>query len=105
MDFIKESTMNQMQVVENMIESIENYAEKKGISLENNIPENVNDFDELFKDGGEGRCEYFTDLSWDYALPFGELEDYENPNGFMAHSWKCINRAMKKLQKKYNKSL
>jgi hypothetical protein len=95
--------MNQMQAVKDMINGIESYAEKKGISLENNIPDDVNDFDDLFKDGGEERCEAFTDLSWDYALQFGVLEDYDNPHGFEDHVWKCINRAMKRLQKKYNK--
>ncbi len=90
--------------VNGMIDALESYAEKLGISLENSIPEDVNDFDELFKDGGEGRCEYFTDNSLCYALQFGELEDYGVKGGCHEHSWACINSAMAKLQKKYNKT-
>lgn len=95
--------MNKTQTIKDMIFQIEEYAKDKNISLENNIPNNVNEFDDLFKDGGEGRCEHFADLSWEYASNFGKMEDYDNSKGFRAHSCDCIEKAMIKLQNKYNK--
>ena len=88
--------------VDDMIYGLEEYAYNENVLLKNNIPDDVNNFDDLFKDGGEGRCEHFTDLGWTYALQFGEIEDYDKENGFETHLWSCINTAMKKLQKKYN---
>lgn len=92
------------QSVNDMVNGLNAYAEKLNVSLVNRIPEDVNKLDDVFNDGGEGRCEHFTDLSLAYALQFGtELEDYSAKNGVQAHSWKCINSAMKRLQKQWNK--
>ena len=90
--------------VRKMIKGNEEDAERKGDSLENSIPDDVNKFDDLFNDGGEGRCEEFCDFGYEYALQFGTFDDYEKgDNGFEGKLWSCINSAMAKLQKKYNK--
>jgi hypothetical protein len=94
----------QSNTIAEMIEGLESWAQEKEIDLTNKIPDNVNNLDELFQDGGEARCEHFTDLAWGYALQFGEIDDYKNDNGFESHRNICIDKAMKKLQKKYNKS-
>ncbi len=91
------------EAVRNMIFGIEGYAKNKGISLKNSIPEDVNDFDDLFNDNGEGRHDYFTIESYNYSKQFGEFDDYENGNGCESHIHSCIESAMAKLQKKYNK--
>jgi hypothetical protein len=91
--------MNKNNTVLNMVSALEEYAESKGVSLKDKIPDYVNKFDDLFVDGGEGRCEHFVDLSFDYAQNFGIIEDYSNPKGFEAHIWMCINPAMEKRKK------
>jgi len=98
-------SIQKVNTVRKMIMGIEEYAERKGISLENSIPDDVNKFDDLFNDGGEGRCEGFCDFGYEYALQFGTFDDYEKgDNGFEGKLWSCINSAMGKLQKKYNKT-
>ena len=97
-------TTYKSEAVRKMIRGIEEYAERKNISLKNNIPDDVNKFDDLFQDGGEGRCERFCDFAYEYALQFGTFDDYEKGDGgFEGKLWSCINSAMAKLQKKYNK--
>jgi hypothetical protein len=93
--------MRKLDAVSNMVAELEKYAESKGVSLKGNIPDDVNDFDDLFQDGGEGRCEHFVDLSFEYAIKFGEIDDWKKPRGFEAHVWSCIESAMKKLTKKH----
>jgi len=97
--------MNHKDTVSDMVSALEDYAEALGVSLPNAIPDDVNELDELFQDGGEGRCEHFTDLTWEYASQFGTMEDYDNPDGFQAHVWKCITPAIKKLQKKHGRKV
>jgi hypothetical protein len=89
--------------VKEMVNAIQEYATNKGIDLTNKIPDDVNRFDDVFQDGGEGRCEHFVDLTWGYASQFGEMEDYGKDGGFEDHVWLCIDSAMKKLQKRWNK--
>lgn len=87
--------------VNDMINSLEQYAIEKGISLKSNIPDDVNKLDDVFKDNGEGRHDYFTIESYPYAKQFGEFDDYENGNGCEAHIHSCIESAMTKLRRKY----
>lgn len=89
--------------VRDMIAGLEEYAKKRGVSLEGQIPDDVNRLDDVFNDGGVGRCEHFTDLALEYAIQFGTLEDYGDMHGAMAHQWTCIEMALRKLQEKYNK--
>lgn len=97
-------TVTKAHAVSDMVYTLNEYAEKLNVDLTNQIPEDVNDLDNIFNDGGEGRCEYFTDLAIPYGMQFGtDLEDYRLENGVQAHIWKCINSAMKKLQKQWNK--
>ena len=42
-------------VVNDMINSLEQYAIQRRVSLKDNIPDDVNKLDDLFKDNGEGR--------------------------------------------------
>lgn len=94
----KRLTFYKSLAVSEMIEALESYASEKGISLENKIPNDVNDFDDLFNDGGEGRCENFCDLGYEYSLQFGTFDDYEKgEGGFEGHLNGCIEVAMKKV--------
>jgi hypothetical protein len=97
--------IKKQETVDKMVNEIIDYASRKDIELWDNIPFDVNDFDILFNDGGEARCEHFTDLAWDYAFQFGVIDDYDNKNGFEAHRWRCVESAMKILQKEYNKNV
>lgn len=78
-----------------MIESLKSAAESCEISYDD-IREvfkkgEVDKLDDLFNDGGEVRCEEFTDLSWDYAFQFGVLESDE----FEKARWEAIDEAMR----------
>ena len=89
------------EAVKNMISSLEGYATKKGVSLKGNIPDDVNKFDDLFDDNGEGRHDFFVMESYSYAKQFGDFDDYENGKGCEAHIHDCIESAMTKLRRKY----
>lgn len=83
--------------VDNMIESIKEQAENFDIPKDD-IAElfqnkNVDGLDKLFEDGGEVRCEYFTDLAIEYALQFGEFDSAE----FHEARWEAIEKAMKEF--------
>lgn len=87
--------------VNDMVMSLENYAKKKNVSLKGNIPDDVNKFDDLFDDNGEGRHDFFVIESYSYAKQFGDFDDYENGKGCEAHIDDCIESAMTKLRRKY----
>lgn len=93
--------MNKSQAVSDMIRNLEEYAKSVGVSLKGNIPADVNKLDDLFGDGGEGRCVHFTDWAFEYAGQFGMIGDWRNDNGFEAHKWTCIESAMKRLAEKW----
>lgn len=86
------------ETVDKMIESLEERAEHFEVHLNGINSKNFNTFlDDLFEDGGEVRCEYFTDLTFDYALQFGEFES----NGFESARWQAIEMALNVLSVKY----
>jgi len=95
LDYLKKDT------VKNMITSLELYAQENGFILKGNIPDDVNKFDDLFDDGGEGRHDYFVIESYNYAKQFGNFDDFENGNGCEAHIHSCIESAMTLLRRKY----
>lgn len=82
------------QVAKEMNESLKEQARQHDVDIED-IRElfedhKVNNLDELFNDGGDVRCEHFTDLAMEYAFQFGELES----DPFMKAQWKAIELAM-----------
>lgn len=89
-------------IVEKMIGSLIDAARYHNVDLKslnyNSCGEMLNSIDDLFKDGGEVRCEQFSDISWDYAFQFGELES----DAFEDKRWKCIEAAYKKLKKQFS---
>jgi hypothetical protein len=94
----------QKEAVNDMVNELNYYAEQSGIDLTNKIPDDVNDLDNIFNDGGMARCEHFSDIGWTYALQFGVIEDYGVDGGFEDRLWSCIDLAIKKLQKQWNKN-
>ena len=87
-----------------MAMSLSHKAQEKGVSLDGLTIDNFNCYlDDAFDDGGEVRCEYFTDLADPYALLFGPLESIE----YDAARWECIEAAIemvadaRKIAKKY----
>ncbi len=90
-------TIKLSETVSEMIESLKEAAEDCAVNLED-IRKlfsdcRINDLDELFKDGGEVRCEQFGDLAIDYALQYGDIE---TPPFNEAH-WCALGRAMKEF--------
>jgi rubredoxin len=87
----KENTVASMVAsLKAVLESYEkSLADLKGITVQNFQTM----FDDLFKDGGEARCEQFTDLAWPYSLQFGELES----KGFETAQWECIKEAVEQV--------
>jgi hypothetical protein len=82
------------RAVGKMVESLLDAAKSNGKSLKGLTYENFNTFlDDLFNDGGEIRCEQFTDLAIDYALQFGELES----DSFNVAQHKCIKKAIEMI--------
>lgn len=85
------------QVVEDMVESLKEKAEIEGVSIED-IRElfeekRINELDELFRDGGEARCDHFTDIGMEYALEFGEIESEGFDNAF----YEVVEKAMEEF--------
>lgn len=92
-----------IKVVRNMVSSLETEFNKKKIILSslnfNSESEMLNSMDELLLDGGEFRCERFTNLTHEFAFNFGDIESEE----FEDAKWKCIELAYSVLKKKYEK--
>lgn len=82
------------KTVAEMVRCLKYEAEEFGIKEEDIrrlfAKEDVNSLDDLFGDGGEVRCENFVDLSWDYALQFGEFDSLE----FHHAQWDAVSKAM-----------
>ena len=91
-----EVTLN--ETLESMVSSLLTVAKDKDKDLTGLTYQNFNVFlDDLFADGGEVRCEQFTDLSIEYGLQFGKLES--SPFSIATH--KCIEKAINKIAKVY----
>ena len=65
------------QIIKQMIKSLKKYAEEKGVSIESVREcfksldtDGLNSLDDLFQDNGEGRFDYFSSFSLDYAREF-----------------------------------
>ena len=65
------------QISEQMVSSLKGYAKDNNVSLERirilfkkQNTDGLNALDEVFKDGGEGRYDYFSSFSHDYARTF-----------------------------------
>ena len=85
------------EAVSKMVESLLYQAEYHEKSLKGMTIKNFNSFlDDLFNDGGEIRCEKFTDLAMEYALQFGEIES----TPFNNKQWSCIESAIETIEKK-----
>lgn len=80
-----------------MADSLMDAAIRQEVSLKGITKGNFNTFlDDLFKDGGEVRCEKFADLAFDYSLQFGELET----TLFDRAQWECIVDAIEEVRKR-----
>lgn len=89
--------IKQKDVINDMVKSLMFHAKYYDKSLDGITEENYSDFlDDLFDDGGEIRCEYFTDLAIEYSLQFGELESMIA----MGMRNECVKRAVKQINKK-----
>lgn len=75
-----------------MADSLIGKAKERGVDLRGLTANNFNWFlDDLFEDGGEVRCEYFTDLAMPYAIKNGgPIESTE----FDEIRWPIIERAI-----------
>ena len=59
--------------------------------------DNFNDYlDDVFNDGGEIRCESFTDLASEYSLNYASFDSVQHHN----LNWKCIEEAIKIIQQR-----
>lgn len=92
-----------IEVVKNMINSLESECDKKDLLLSelnfDSASSMLSSMDDILLDGGEFRCERFTDLTHEFAFNFGEMESEE----FEEAKWKCIELAYDVLKKKYEK--
>lgn len=61
----------------------------------------LNSIDDEFLDGGETRCENFTDVAWEYSQTKGELGD----SNFQNAQWECIELAYQKLKEEFTTPL
>jgi hypothetical protein len=94
---MKKLDVTKEEAVKRMVDSLLYQAEYHNKSLEGLTIENMNYFlDDLFEDGGEIRCEKFTDLAMEYALQFGELES----SPFNNKQWDCIKSAIKIISRR-----
>lgn len=93
------------QVAETMADSLLEEAERQGVpleSLQGLSKDNFNSLlDDVFQDGGEARCERFTDLGWEYSLQFGALESTAQSNA----QWKAIQAGVRVFNRKLEQSL
>jgi hypothetical protein len=63
---------------ERMVDSLIEAAEQAGVDLSGITEQNFNaELDSRFNDGGEARCERFTDLAWEYSAQHGPLDSAE----------------------------
>jgi hypothetical protein len=98
LDITKKETVNKM------IESLKEKAQENNVDLSQlnyngSISTIVNSIDNLFKDGGEIRCENFCDIAWEYASQFGEFAG----DKFEEKRWECTESAIKQIQKEFCK--
>jgi len=85
------------ETADRMADSLIDKAASANKSLAGISVDNFNTFlDNLFKDGGEIRCENFADLAWDYSLQFGEL----GSDNFDNAQWRCIRSAIIQVRKR-----
>lgn len=86
------------ETIEKMADSLIEESEKSDVSLAPLRAKNfdVNSLDDIFHDGGEVRCERFGDLSFEYALQFGEFDSTE----FNNKHWNCMVAAIKRIRTK-----
>lgn len=92
--------MTKAKAIDEMVESLMYEAERNSVSLRGMTIDNFNTFlDTAFADGGETRCERFTDLAWEYSLRFGPLES----RGFENAQWECIKGAISEIAKRVSK--
>lgn len=68
-DFLK-------KVAEKMCDSLIGHAKANGVSLDgiNDFP-TLHELDDRFHDGGEARCEQFTDIGWEFASEYGTFKE------------------------------
>lgn len=71
---IKHSDPDVQQAANEAAASLLYYARKHGVQLEDFVPEDINNLDDAFEDGGEIRCVHFVDILAEYAIQFGALE-------------------------------
>ena len=71
--------LTKKDTIKKMINSLKDYAERKSINLEDIRrlfksldTDELNSLDDLFNDNGEGRVDYFSVYSMDYARQFTE---------------------------------
>ncbi len=62
-------------VAEKMCKSLIEHALVKGVDLDGIDWNTLNHLDGRFGDGGEARCERFTDLGWEFASEYGTFEE------------------------------
>lgn len=84
-----------------MVDSLKAYAQEKGVDLQEirNLFQTLdtaglNALDDLFNDGGEGRFDYFSAFSIDYAIQFNKditSDEYDE------RRWEVEVKAMKEF--------
>lgn len=88
-----------------MVENVENKLEYENLSLDcldfSSSCDMIESLDDVFKDGGEFRCESFTDITIPYSLNFGEIES----DAFDKAKWECIDKAFEILADKSLKTV
>lgn len=86
------------ETVIEMVESLEQAADDFDVSLKGINRNNFNEeLDGRFEDGGEVRCERFTDVAIDYGCQYGELES----DPFREAQFEAIDGAFDIIEKKY----
>lgn len=78
-----------------MAESLMNEAKEKNVDLSGLTIDNFSSYlDEQFNDGGEVRCEKFTDLAWEYSINHAEFAS----DKFDSINWECTKSAIRTIQ-------
>jgi hypothetical protein len=91
LDITLEETVEEM-IISLKYEALDNDVKEEDIRILF-ADKDINSLDDLFLDGGEIRCEHFSDLAWDYAFQFGTLES----EGFSNAHWEALELAMKRF--------
>ena len=94
-------TITVKEIATRMVDILEDHAKRCEVDLHGVTKDNFNcELDERFQDGGVARCEYFSDISWDYCAQFGEFRDDMMGPWHDAHG-RALRAALKLLEKRF----